>query len=89
MLIKNITTSEKGNFYVLVAVSLRLLMYNVISATNRNLYDMCKQKEFRPDHIIVFADLYLPSLKRIYIKRKKEVFNFLWQKSKAKFNKRA
>ncbi|MFN8266481.1 MAG: sigma 54-interacting transcriptional regulator [Chitinophagales bacterium] len=62
----------------------------VISATNRNLYDMCNKKEFRPDlyYRLAVTDLYLPSLKEYTLKEKEEVFNFLWQKSKVKFNKK-
>lgn len=62
----------------------------VISATNRNLYDMCYMGEFRPDlyYRLAVTDLCLPSLKEYSLKEKEDVFAFLWQKSKKKFNKK-
>lgn len=62
----------------------------IISATNKNLYQMCSKKEFREDlyYRLAVTELYLPSLKEYKRNEKEELFNFLWQKSTKKFNKK-
>lgn len=61
----------------------------VISATNKNLVDLCFHGKFRVDlyYRLAVSENHLPSLKEYKYKEKEDIFDFLWNKSKSKFNK--
>jgi len=60
----------------------------VITATNKNIYELCMNNKFRDDlyYRISVSELHLPSLKEYSFKEKELMFNYLWHKSKTKFN---
>jgi transcriptional regulator with PAS, ATPase and Fis domain len=61
----------------------------IISATNRDLYEMCTKNLYRGDlyYRLAVTELNLPSLKEYASKEKEQIFDFLWKKSMLKFNK--
>lgn len=64
------------------------LNVRVITATNKNLPEMCSKSKFREDlyYRIAVSELRLPSLREYSPKEKEEMFLYLWNKSKNKFN---
>ena len=62
----------------------------IISATNKNLAEMCHNHSFRDDlyYRLSVAEIKLPSLSLYKAKEKEEMFEFLWDKCKKRFNKK-
>ena len=62
----------------------------IISATNKDLPEMCKEGKFRDDLYfrLSVSELNLPALREYKSKEKELLFEYLWNQSKVKFNKK-
>lgn len=62
----------------------------VLSATNRNLLELCKANKFRYDlyYRLAVAEIKIPALSEYKYKEKEKMFDYLWKRSRKEFNKK-